>query len=44
MRARQPDRSGSVTRDGVTVGFDVYGETNSPTIVLTIPEPLPEAA
>jgi pimeloyl-ACP methyl ester carboxylesterase/predicted glycosyltransferase len=34
MRARQPDRSGSVTRDGVTVGFDVYGEGNSPTVVL----------
>ena len=35
MRARQPDLSGSVTRDGITVGYDVYGESNSPTVVLT---------
>ena len=34
MRARRPDRSASVTRDGLTVGYDVYGEGNSPTIVL----------
>src|SRR4051794_3502933 len=35
MRARQPDSSGSVTRDGVTVGYDVYGADHSPTVVLT---------
>src|SRR3954451_10915060 len=35
MRARQPDSSGSVTRDGVTVGCDVYGAGHSPTVVLT---------
>src|SRR3954469_21100172 len=35
MRARQPDSSGSVTRDGVTVGYDVYGAGHSPTVVLT---------
>src|SRR4051794_38862245 len=35
MRARQPDSSGSVTRDGVTVGYDVYGARHSPTVVLT---------
>jgi pimeloyl-ACP methyl ester carboxylesterase/predicted glycosyltransferase len=34
MRARLPDLSGSVTREGVTVGYDVYGEGNSPTVVL----------
>src|SRR3954471_1090613 len=34
MRARQPDRAGSVTRDGVTVAYDIYGEGNSPTVVL----------
>jgi pimeloyl-ACP methyl ester carboxylesterase/predicted glycosyltransferase len=34
MRARQPDTSGSVTRDGVTVAYDVYGEGNTPTVVL----------
>ena len=36
MRARQPDRTGSVTRDGVTVGFDVYGDGNAPTVVLAL--------
>jgi pimeloyl-ACP methyl ester carboxylesterase/predicted glycosyltransferase len=35
MRARQPDSSGSITRDGVTVGYDVYGVGHSPTVVLT---------
>src|SRR4051794_20277051 len=35
MRARQPDSSGSVTRDGVTVGYDVHGADHSPTVVLT---------
>src|SRR4051812_18295466 len=35
MRARQPDSSGSVSRDGVAIGYDVYGADHSPTIVLT---------
>jgi pimeloyl-ACP methyl ester carboxylesterase/predicted glycosyltransferase len=35
MRARQPDSSGSVRRDGITIGYDVYGADHSPTIVLT---------
>jgi pimeloyl-ACP methyl ester carboxylesterase/predicted glycosyltransferase len=35
MRARQPDLSGSVSRDGITVGYDVYGERHTPTVVLT---------
>src|SRR3954454_14314235 len=35
MRARQPDSSGAVSRDGVTVGYDVYGADHSPTVVLT---------
>src|SRR3954447_4103178 len=35
MRARQPDSSGSVSRDGITIGYDVYGADHSPTIVLT---------
>src|SRR5438309_10503000 len=35
MRARTPDRTGSVTRAGVTVGYDVYGEDNTTTVVLT---------
>jgi pimeloyl-ACP methyl ester carboxylesterase/predicted glycosyltransferase len=35
MRARQPDRSGAITRNGVSVGYDVYGEENTPTVVLT---------
>src|SRR5690349_17850333 len=34
MRARVPDLSGAVTRDGVTVGYDVYGEGHTPTVVL----------
>jgi pimeloyl-ACP methyl ester carboxylesterase/predicted glycosyltransferase len=34
MRARQPDRSGTVTRDGVTTGYDIYGDGNSPTVLL----------
>src|SRR3954454_9964692 len=34
MRARQPDSSGSVSRDGITIGYDVYGADHSPTIVL----------
>src|SRR5438309_11453964 len=35
MRARTPGRTGSVTRAGVTVGYDVYGEDNTTTVVLT---------
>jgi pimeloyl-ACP methyl ester carboxylesterase/predicted glycosyltransferase len=35
MRARPPDLSGSVTRGTVTVGYDVYGEGHTPTVVLT---------
>ena len=34
MRARLPDTSGSIVRDGVCVGYDVYGEDNSPTVLL----------
>ena len=34
MRARQPDLTGAVTRAGVTVGYDVYGQEHSPTVVL----------
>jgi pimeloyl-ACP methyl ester carboxylesterase len=34
MRARQPDRSGDITRGGVRVAYDVYGEGNTPTVVL----------
>src|SRR3954454_5273740 len=35
MRARQPDLSGSINRDGVTIGYDLYGADHSPTVVLT---------
>ena len=34
MHARLPDVSGSVTRAGVTVGYDVHGDANRPTVVL----------
>jgi pimeloyl-ACP methyl ester carboxylesterase/predicted glycosyltransferase len=34
MRARQPDRSGAIVRDGVRVAYDVYGEGNTPTVLL----------
>jgi pimeloyl-ACP methyl ester carboxylesterase/predicted glycosyltransferase len=33
MRPRQPDRQGTITRNGVRVAYDVYGEGNSPTIL-----------
>lgn len=33
MRAREPDRVGQVERDGVRVGYDVYGD-GEPTVVL----------
>src|SRR5947199_7902682 len=36
MRARQPDRSGFVTRDGLRTAYDVYGDAN-PTSVLLMP-------
>ncbi len=34
MRAREPDRQGTITRAGVTVAYDVYGEGNRPTVLL----------
>ena len=34
MRARYPDVEGVVVRDGVRVGYDVYGEPGRPTLVL----------
>ena len=34
MRALPPDVSGHVERDGVRVAYDVYGNTNSPAVVL----------
>jgi pimeloyl-ACP methyl ester carboxylesterase len=34
MRARQPDRSGSITRDGVRVAWEVHGDQNSPSVLL----------
>jgi pimeloyl-ACP methyl ester carboxylesterase/predicted glycosyltransferase len=34
MRPRRPDSSGVITRGGVRVAYDVYGEGNSPTILL----------
>jgi len=34
MRPRRPDGSGVITRDGVRVAYDVYGEGNSPTVLL----------
>jgi pimeloyl-ACP methyl ester carboxylesterase len=33
MRAREPDRSGTVERDGVRVGWDIYGD-GDPTVLL----------
>jgi hypothetical protein len=33
MRAREPDYQGVVERDGVRVGYDVYG-AGEPTIIL----------
>ena len=33
MRACEPDRAGTVERDGVRVGYDVYGE-GGPTLLL----------
>ncbi|MGH9230591.1 MAG: alpha/beta fold hydrolase [Acidimicrobiales bacterium] len=34
MRARQPDKSDFVERDGVPLYFDVFGDGNAPTILL----------
>lgn len=34
MRAREPDRAGYVTRDGVTVGFEVFGDAGPAVIFL----------
>src|SRR5450432_4144480 len=34
MRPRQPEYQGTITRDGVQVAYDVYGEGNSPTVLL----------
>jgi pimeloyl-ACP methyl ester carboxylesterase/predicted glycosyltransferase len=34
MRARLPDITDSITRGGIRVVYDVYGEGNSPTVVL----------
>jgi pimeloyl-ACP methyl ester carboxylesterase/predicted glycosyltransferase len=36
MRARQPDRAGSVIRDGVASAYEVHGDAN-PTTVLLMP-------
>jgi len=33
MRAREPDHQGAIERDGVRVGYDVYG-AGEPTILL----------
>ncbi len=35
MRAREPDRVGSVTRDGIRIGYDVYGEGEPVLVLLT---------
>ncbi|THG31709.1 alpha/beta hydrolase [Naasia lichenicola] len=34
MRALLPDESGAVDRDGVSIGYDVYGDADAPAIVL----------
>jgi pimeloyl-ACP methyl ester carboxylesterase/predicted glycosyltransferase len=34
VRAREPDASGTVERDGVRIGYDVYGQAGRPCIVL----------
>ena len=34
MRAREPDRSGVIERDGVKVAYDVYGEGHTPAVFL----------
>ncbi|MEA2419525.1 MAG: hypothetical protein QOE60_1731, partial [Thermoleophilaceae bacterium] len=34
MRAREPDLQGEIERDGVRIGYDVYGDPDRPTLVL----------
>jgi pimeloyl-ACP methyl ester carboxylesterase/predicted glycosyltransferase len=34
MRAREPDLEGEIERDGVRIGYDVYGDADRPTLVL----------
>jgi len=34
MRAREPDREGIAEHDGVQLWFEVFGETNAPTVLL----------
>jgi pimeloyl-ACP methyl ester carboxylesterase/predicted glycosyltransferase len=34
MRARQPDRSGAVVRDGIASAYDVYGDSHATTVLL----------
>jgi pimeloyl-ACP methyl ester carboxylesterase/predicted glycosyltransferase len=34
MRAREPDLEGEIERDGVRVGYDLYGDAGRPTVVL----------
>jgi pimeloyl-ACP methyl ester carboxylesterase/UDP:flavonoid glycosyltransferase YjiC (YdhE family) len=34
MRAREPDRSGYVARDGVRIYYEIHGEGNEPTVLL----------
>ena len=34
MRAREPDRDGYAERNGVKLAYEVFGESNTPTIVL----------
>src|SRR5687767_14397849 len=35
MRAREPDRSDVVERDGVKIAYEVHGEDNTPTVLFT---------
>lgn len=34
MRAREPDRRGTVERDGVKIAYEVHGDANAPTVLL----------
>src|SRR3954470_11646312 len=34
MRAREPDLEGEIERDGVRIGYDVYGDADRPCLVL----------
>ena len=40
MRALLPDRIGTVDRDGVDIGFEVYGRDADPTLVFVPPAPI----